>query len=246
MKFVNEKNKSAHSVERAQLRNTGWGAACRKYIAGCLRVHPVYDELNVLTGVGSVIHGLPSDASVPKLPLQPVKPLPIKTFGLPQPDNYSETFSRVASMFETGRLLSSLCRAFQDMSQCVAVAEKQQIQRYKPYFSLQDTQMRQGGPEVQCDVCICRLQFGKSMKENKDSDLQNMTYQRGLKKQGQLSLGKPKGGRGEQAVCTSSNIQRAVARRKMCSVSLAGNTRNKWLRLHRVRLELLFIIRYSK
>lgn len=69
MKFVNEKNKSAHSVERAQLRNMGWGAACRKYIAGCLRVHPVYDELNVLTGVGSVIHGLPSDASVPKLPL---------------------------------------------------------------------------------------------------------------------------------------------------------------------------------
>ena len=52
----------------------GWGAAaggaaCRKYIAGCLRVRPGYYELNVITGGVSVKHGLSSDAGLPKLPL---------------------------------------------------------------------------------------------------------------------------------------------------------------------------------
>lgn len=44
--------------------------------------------------------------------------------------------------------------------------------------------MRQGGPEVQRDVCICRLKFGKSLEETEDNDLQNITCQRGLKKTG--------------------------------------------------------------
>lgn len=35
--------------------------------------------------------------------------------------------------------------------------------------------IRQVGPEVYCDVCICGLQFGKSLEENKDDDLQNIT-----------------------------------------------------------------------
>lgn len=42
MKLISEKNKCAHSAKRAQLRNTAVGAACRKYIAGCLRDHPVW------------------------------------------------------------------------------------------------------------------------------------------------------------------------------------------------------------
>lgn len=69
MKLINEKNKCAHSVGRAHHRNTAGEQLLGEQRAGCLRVHPVFYELTVVTGGVSVKRGLPSDAILPKLPL---------------------------------------------------------------------------------------------------------------------------------------------------------------------------------
>lgn len=130
-------------TEESLLQEHVWGAAAGEQPFGRCLSPCVSHKLNVvlvvyLSDLPQLMPAFPNSLPSQQLP-------PTLKFRLPLLDSSSGISSGVALKFATGRLTTSFWRSVQDMSWCVAVAEKQQIQRYMLYSSLQNQARRVWG-----------------------------------------------------------------------------------------------------